>query len=1008
MINIKIDNEEVLSNKNFTIQEEMLNTPSVILNNVYPKSWETSKDYTTNFYHPNDYSKCIISDDTYYPAEAGTTVENTSFSLNDVNINKSYDFTTFKGQTSQASTPTPSSPVPVNTVTGRQDVVVCGKNFFDISTLVSKGYNGGSSTIRACQTQPIYLTPGYWTFSTDLDTTTYEFKSDILKYPPIASSIETYIYNSGFGTGTTRVLNVTTPGYFAILIREKNNANLNLDTLKGFHYQLEKGNTASSWEAYNGDTYEINLGKNLAKLDTTFDSTSNSVTCKVNDDGTVDLTGTASANANFVIATGLHYPNATYTLSCEGLPTDSDRVRIRCRNSNGSYSDSGSNIAEVTNTTIDSRITFTRDVNTVEILVFSGKASNCTLKIQLEKGQATSYAEYKTPIELCKIGNYQDYIFKNIPNTPLYDNTLEDNKWYMYKAIGKVVLNGSESWSLDSTNSRFYSTTTITDYDLPNRFYALNNYYKYNGSPYFALSGSGNFLFLGYPDANTTTVALFKTWLSTHNVSIYYVLATPTTTEIEDTTLISQLEGITLINGINNINIDTPYLPMIMTLHYNYVIEHTDSDILFCGVVKNSGNISLNPREPHYQTLQILDFKTFLSEGETLDFVIADKTIEEAIDQVIATISPYGFIKGNIQILGADTSIGAYSTKDKTAYDVFNYLADITQSRWTTRLIDENTVAVDFYDPTLLPQGTAIDYTTQWFQDNLIDDISYSYGSNDYRNKQVMTSNEVYGSILQTQTIVANGYQTQFDTEQKIGQITSITANGNQLTVATTEQKELGYSADIYYTPGNNYFESADLRSTGEILIVNYIAIVEGRQIITNGTEITRVATATGRKGVVARYENRNDATTSGELQLIGQSYIKYKGVPEIKLSVSTRSNIWNVGDRVQFNAPINELDTEYMVKQKTISRVLANPSSEEVIFYTFELTSSFNSEQAINYFDNQRAKAKGNIGQGEYITRNVDIENNANIVFYDSSVEEVTPVGDNTLNAILNAPFIN
>ena len=58
MLKITIDNEEVLSNKNFTIEEEMLNTPSVVLDNVYPKSWENDKDYTSRFYHPNDYSKC--------------------------------------------------------------------------------------------------------------------------------------------------------------------------------------------------------------------------------------------------------------------------------------------------------------------------------------------------------------------------------------------------------------------------------------------------------------------------------------------------------------------------------------------------------------------------------------------------------------------------------------------------------------------------------------------------------------------------------------------------------------------------------------------------------------------------------------------------------------------------------------------------------------------------------------------------------------------------------------
>ena len=51
----------------------------------------------------------------------------------------------------------------------------------------------------------------------------------------------------------------------------------------------------------------------------------------------------------------------------------------------------------------------------------------------------------------------------------------------------------------------------------------------------------------------------------------------------------------------------------------------------------------------------------------------------------------------------------------------------------------------------------------------------------------------------------------------------------------------MGYVADFYYSPGDNYFESEDLRTTGEILIIDYVAIVEGRQIITNPLEIDRI-----------------------------------------------------------------------------------------------------------------------------------------------------------------------
>lgn len=409
---------------------------------------------------------------------------------------------------------------------------------------------------------------------------------------------------------------------------------------------------------------------------------------------------------------------------------------------------------------------------------------------------------------------------------------------------------------------------------------------------------------------------------------------------------------------------------------------YDDESLIFCGIVKNSGNISLNPRQPHYSTLQILDFKDFLSIGETFDYVIYQKTITQAIQQVIDSISEYGFILGNINILNPNDIIGTYSTKDKTAYDVFNYIADITQSRWTTRMINENQVAIDFYDPTLMQQGIPIEYTQEFFETYLIDDMKYSYGTNNYRNKQVMTSNKVIGNVQQTQTYYCNGYKTDFMTDLPIASINSIKVDGVAKTFITDIEKSLGLTADFYYSIDYNIFQSEETYPLGTQIEISYLPVVLGRQVITNDIEIARVNSTTGRKGTVSRYESRNDATTLEELQKIGASYIKYKGVPEIKLTIESRNNTWNVGERVFFDAPIDELKTEYMVRTKKINYI----SSTDTLFYTYELISSFNSETEINYFDNQRAKAYGNIQEGSYIDRNIDLENTANIIFYDFS----------------------
>ena len=72
-------------------------------------------------------------------------------------------------------------------------------------------------------------------------------------------------------------------------------------------------------------------------------------------------------------------------------------------------------------------------------------------------------------------------------------------------------------------------------------------------------------------------------------------------------------------------------------------------------------------------------------------------------------------------------------------------------------MIDEHTVAVDFYDPSLMPQGVGIEYTTEWFEDYEIEDLTFNYGTYDYRNKQVILSDEVYAGVNYTETIYVYG-----------------------------------------------------------------------------------------------------------------------------------------------------------------------------------------------------------------------------------------------------------
>lgn len=440
-------------------------------------------------------------------------------------------------------------------------------------------------------------------------------------------------------------------------------------------------------------------------------------------------------------------------------------------------------------------------------------------------------------------------------------------------------------------------------------------------------------------------------------------------------------------------------------------IINGDTTTLFSGIVKNTADVSLNPREPKYCSIQILDNKTLLSEGDTLDFVISNKTINEAIEMVVNAIQSYGFELGIVNISNGNEIIGAYSTFNKTAYDVFQYLADISGAKWFTRVIDDNTRAIDFYDPTLMPRAQNILYSKEWAKENNIIDIKFRYGTYDYRNKQVILSDKVQADINYTENFVADSYTRLFNVSTPINQVTQVLVNGVEKSVASEKAEEIGVYADFYYKIDSTQITSNETNppyTSGTVIQVTYNPLIKGRQMVVNESEIDRVGNNLNLNGIIARYENRNDVDNSDKLLSIAETYLKFKGQAEIALTVTTHNkDLFQVGEITYFEAPISELATDYMVKTKETNIIALGNNTFEV-FYTYTLSSSFNSERAVNWFDNQRNKTMGNIEDGDFISRNIDINNTATVIWDNVQVSEIT-IDDtypytNTLDSVIES----
>ena len=272
MLKMIIDNEEVLSDNDISIKEEILSPSSTILNNVYPKSWELDKDYTSRFYYPKDYSKLNIQNFNIEPEEAGKTIQiNGSATLTDVDTSKESRVLRILGQTSQNGTPTPSSPIPINVVSGDNTINICGKNLFDKDNMTkitgtidnATRFTGGGSNyaiVISCLPNTTYCVQK----RNDGDTNRFALASSET-IPSSTQGTQTTLLN-GIRNDSASSMAITTEAtakYLIVNYYRSSEATLTeqqiIDSI-----QIEKGSTSTTYEPYIGNTYPIHLGmKNL-------------------------------------------------------------------------------------------------------------------------------------------------------------------------------------------------------------------------------------------------------------------------------------------------------------------------------------------------------------------------------------------------------------------------------------------------------------------------------------------------------------------------------------------------------------------------------------------------------------------------------------------------------------------------------------------------------------------------------------------------------------------------
>lgn len=455
--------------------------------------------------------------------------------------------------------PNPDYPQPISTVTGDSTVVICGKNSLSapqdytedrdglIFTCTGGVYNisgnasSGNVTADHDITQPYTIREGdYWHLCNDFTETHIQIAlvftdGSIRNYSPGMAINRIESLSAYVGKTVSKIRFYYNPGYNI-------NGNIKPMILNGV-------STATDFIPYQGQSYEIKLSQGNLLPDIPDGTVTAAGITTTWSNGTAHITGT-NTSTSFNISNTLYFTaplqvGETYTFSM--ATTSPHKVVLRMYDTSTQTWSAPYEIA-IGQTSATTRLPFPCD----RVAIYMGSVPTSG-----SKDITLSGFRFGRAIELAKIGNYQDRIYKN------------EGKWYIEKQVGKVVFTGAsgEQWGGESYGGYWRVNHTFSDIAPISQntdFAGLSDYFHMSINVLGVQSiKSGDFC----QYRNTSTVYFapplsvqsssdWRTWLSTHNTTVYYALATPTTTEITDETLLLQLNFLaSLYGGENNISL---------------------------------------------------------------------------------------------------------------------------------------------------------------------------------------------------------------------------------------------------------------------------------------------------------------------------------------------------------------------------------------------------------------------------------------------------------------------
>lgn len=345
-------------------------------------------------------------------------------------------------------------------------------------------------------------------------------------------------------TANRQITTTSTTNWLCI---QFNKANISLNDIEAIKLQIEKGSDITNYVPFD-NIQIINTGKNLFDEDKAKKRDNYNISLSNNYKGIeISLKPNTKYSISRIVDSSL---SADTGYNLQFVKEDKSTPFFYLNNS--AYSQ---NVINGTATFI------TGNTGVIYLATLYGNDARLStyfsnVKVQLEEGETvTSYEQYQSQTlnidlqgnELCSIGDTKDILDISVTG----DTTLN-------KKIGKRIFNGTESWTLQSINSHDIANFQITldDYVGGSNILAMCDTFSPQTSLIADTTNEGfhinasKILFIRIKKSRCSTVEKFKTWLSTHNVTFIYELATPETINLSPT------KPLYLYDGINHLTND--------------------------------------------------------------------------------------------------------------------------------------------------------------------------------------------------------------------------------------------------------------------------------------------------------------------------------------------------------------------------------------------------------------------------------------------------------------------